>query len=911
LLSLRLQPSRLLLVLALVVFAVAARADQASITIDKANKTLDRARVTLDEVEKSLGEPNSNEQILRQLRERVAALPVDLQDVIDRLTPRLQAVDARLKELGTPSGDAKPAAPDAAGSLTPPAPAPAPAPIPASAPPKAAAPAAPAPAAKAPASPGTKAPPPAASPKAPGASSKSPEPDAVPEAKPKMPDTTPAASDSASLGVNAEWADQRKLYDDIDSTLKRARALLVESRQVLVTVVARQRALFAKTLFLRTNGLFSPTLWKEAAAEAPRVVVSSKVYFEERGNNVGSRLSDGGRAEFIGLALLILIAIPPLLLLARRVLARSEEGARPTKTQRAAAAAWTALVTITVPLVATLALGALIDSYDLVDASLEPLQQRIIEAVARVAVAYGIARALMAPDYPHWRLVDPGDPLAGRLTRLSAGVAMVLSVARLLEQIEETVQSGLAVVIVTRGMGVLICVALTVATLSTFQGAAADKRAAGRDWLLLTQVFGYAVVAVAVGACAAGYVTFANFFVLQICWSLVVAGLLYIALKLMRAGIDRAFAPTGLVGRAASNTLGVERQSLGPFAELLAGVMTLALFGVAVLLVLAPFGVESGDFLSNLQSSFVALKIGDVTISPSSALSSLALFGVTLAAAHGLQRWLDGRFLPLTRLDMGLRNSIGTSVGYAGFIVAASVALSHLGLGFEKLAIVAGALSVGIGFGLQSIVNNFVSGLILLWERAVRVGDWVVIGDEQGYVKRINVRSTEIETFDRATMIVPNSNLVTGVVKNWLRGDKVGRIKIALAPNSRVDPEQIRDILLAAARAQDGVLRIPAPQVMFLAMESNIFRFELWCYVEDVEQATRLKSDLHFDLYKRLADAGVTISPAPTPPTVVQFPGLDKFAAAAAGIVVDQKLLDDEVAKVIDPNSKAGEAPAQ
>jgi len=147
----------------------------------------------------------------RQLRERVAALPVDLQDVIDRLTPRLQAVDARLKELGTPSGDAKPAAPDAAGSLTPPAPAPAPAPIPASAPPKAAAPAAPAPAAKAPASPGTKAPPPAASPKAPGASSKSPEPDAVPEAKPKMPDTTPAASDSASLGVNAEWADQRKL----------------------------------------------------------------------------------------------------------------------------------------------------------------------------------------------------------------------------------------------------------------------------------------------------------------------------------------------------------------------------------------------------------------------------------------------------------------------------------------------------------------------------------------------------------------------------------------------------------------------------------------------------------------------------------------------------------------------------
>ena len=224
-----------------------------------------------------------------------------------------------------------------------------------------------------------------------------------------------------------------------------------------------------------------------------------------------------------------------------------------------------------------------------------------------------------------------------------------------------------------------------------------------------------------------------------------------------------------------------------------------------------------------------------------------------------------------------------TSVGYVGFILAASLVLAHLGLGFDKIAIVAGALSVGIGFGLQSIVNNFVSGLILLWERAIRVGDWVVIGDEQGYVKRINVRTTEVETFDRATMIVPNSNLVAGVVKNWLRGDKVGRIKIALSPHAGVDPEEMRDILLAAARAQDGVLRIPAPQVMFLGMEANMFRFELWCYVEDVELATRVRSDLHFDLYERLKDAGISIGPiaAPPPPTIVNIPDLDKLAAAA------------------------------
>jgi hypothetical protein len=132
-------------------------------------------------------------------------------------------------------------------------------------------------------------------------------------------------------------------------------------------------------------------------------------------------------------------------------------------------------------------------------------------------------------------------------------------------------------------------------------------------------------------------------------------------------------------------------------------------------------------------------------------------------------------------------------------------------------------------------------------------------------------------------MIVPNSNLVAGVVKNWLRGDRVGRIKVALAPHSGVDPEQMRDVMLAAARAQEGVLRIPAPQVMFLGMEASSFKFELWCYVEDVEKSSRVRSDLHFDLHRRLREAGIRMTAAAEPaPAMVQIPDLDKLVAAAA-----------------------------
>jgi len=219
------------------------------------------------------------------------------------------------------------------------------------------------------------------------------------------------------------------------------------------------------------------------------------------------------------------------------------------------------------------------------------------------------------------------------------------------------------------------------------------------------------------------------------------------------------------------------------------------------------------------------------------------------------------------------------SVGYIGFALAMALALGNLGLSFDKLAIVAGALSVGIGFGLQSIVNNFVSGLILLWERAIRVGDWVVVGDEQGYVRRINVRSTEIETFDRAVMIVPNSNLVSGVVKNWVRNDRVGRVRNQVAVAAETDPEKVRDILLACAAEHEMVLKIPKPLVWFMALADNALKFDLVCFVSDVEMSLTIRSDLYFEILSRLKAAGVSLFSSPTQ---IALADADRFEAAMA-----------------------------
>ncbi|HEY8138565.1 MAG TPA: DUF3772 domain-containing protein, partial [Methylocystis sp.] len=450
----RISSLRLLAFLVLALFAFTARGDEASsVVIDNHNKTLDRVRATLDEVETALAHAGASDGELRRLRDRLEPLPLELQNVIDRLTPRLQAIEARLQQLGSPPPDAKP---DAS------APAPA-------------APAQPAvklglaqiPNKAAPAKPDAK------------ASSAATQGAAPPGAKP----ADPGAASSATAVVNAEWTEQRKLYDDIDATLKRARSLQIETRQTLVSIIARQRSLFAKTLFLRSRSLFSPALWKDALADAPRVAADAAVFFEERAANFASRVSGARKAELLGVVVLILLSIPLLMTFARRVLRRAQGVAAPAKLKQAVAVAWVALATSAVPLAAVMALTSALEGFNLTDAALEPILTRLFEGVGRVGVTYGVARAVLAPGAPRWRLVDPGDPLAGQLTRLAVAVVATMAGVRLLEQIEETVQAGLSVAILTRGLGALACAALIVATLRSFPRGRAGEANAGRDWL--------------------------------------------------------------------------------------------------------------------------------------------------------------------------------------------------------------------------------------------------------------------------------------------------------------------------------------------------------------------------------------------------------------------------------------------
>jgi small-conductance mechanosensitive channel len=269
------------------------------------------------------------------------------------------------------------------------------------------------------------------------------------------------------------------------------------------------------------------------------------------------------------------------------------------------------------------------------------------------------------------------------------------------------------------------------------------------------------------------------------------------------------------------------------------------------------------DFRGLANRVLLDFRVGEVTLSPWSILVALMFLAGGVVLTKLLVRWLDRRILVESRWDKGVQDSLRKGVSYAGYIIAAVFAFRAAGLDFSNIALIVGALGVGIGFGLQSIVNNFVSGLILLVERPVRVGDWVVLSSGEGLIKRINVRATEIETFDSCAIIVPNSTLITEAVKNWTHGDSMGRFTVAVCVSYDSNAETVRDILMEAARAHPKVLTYPEPQVQLMRFGLFGLEFEAKAFVADVFEGVIVASDLRFAILGAFAEKGITIAKPP------------------------------------------------
>ncbi|MGH8502483.1 MAG: mechanosensitive ion channel domain-containing protein [Gammaproteobacteria bacterium] len=361
-----------------------------------------------------------------------------------------------------------------------------------------------------------------------------------------------------------------------------------------------------------------------------------------------------------------------------------------------------------------------------------------------------------------------------------------------------------------------------------------------------------------------GYHNLADYIVGGIAFSLLGLGLAWLITSLLTDvfdGIDEGRYPWQQQLRARFGLASGEHM---PGLVWLRVLTTVALWGGLLMFLLRVWGLSAQGQDALARYLLEGFEVGPVNVVPSQLLMALALFAVLLSVAAWFKKQLDERWLRKTRLEHGARDATVTISGYVGAALAGFIALTVAGVDFKNLAIIAGALSVGIGFGLQNIVNNFVSGLILLFERPIRVGDWVVVGttQTQGVVKRISIRSTQILTFDLADVIVPNSQLIADQVTNWMLRDVRGRVCIPLAVAYGSDTALVKKTLLDVAAAHPAPIKdgsLPPPIVLFLRFGATALEFELRFFIRNVQDRSIITSDINLAIDVAFRKAGIQL----------------------------------------------------
>ena len=270
-----------------------------------------------------------------------------------------------------------------------------------------------------------------------------------------------------------------------------------------------------------------------------------------------------------------------------------------------------------------------------------------------------------------------------------------------------------------------------------------------------------------------------------------------------------------------------------------------------------------GARVVDIQDVWLSLKdgvvLGDTRVSISDFITFIIIFSIGYTLTRLLQSALRLSVLPNTKTDTGAQNALVTGVGYIGIFFAALIAITSMGLDLSSLAIVAGALSVGIGFGLQAIVSNFLSGIILLVERPIKVGDWIQVGAYSGYVSKIAVRATTIDTFDQANVIIPNADFISGTVTNMTHLSKRGRVKVPVGVAYDSDPVFVKEILMDIVSSNANILKSPGPSVFLLGFGPDSIDFEIRGILRDVNSITSTRSDMNFEILRRFAQEGIEI----------------------------------------------------
>ncbi|EJF78909.1 Potassium efflux system KefA precursor [Candidatus Bartonella washoeensis] len=471
-----------------------------------------------------------------------------------------------------------------------------------------------------------------------------------------------------------------------------------------------------------------------------------------------------------------------------------------------------------------------------------------------------LAVVLLSSNMLHVRLFNIAPSAAYQLVTLLTFLGAVLAFDAILDSIYQVVLASLSLTIAKSFLAVFL-VAILLFIISfvplRFRRRYAQLEKEPLFWPLYMRIPLIVLGLLLIVMDLFGYVGFARFIMQQIVIGGAFLVLMYLGIQSAQALATKGQFMKTSVGHILMQWLHLEEKTMNQLGVIVSVFLNLIVVVLCAMPIAVQFGFSYSDLRAVLWQLMTGFQIGNVSISFISIVTGIVAFFACWFLLRRFIGWLDGTVLVHGEFDSGVRNSIKTVISYSGVVVSALIGLSTAGLDLKNFALIAGGLSLGIGFGLQNIVQNFVSGLIILVGRPFKLGDYIESGSLGGIVKRISVRATELETFQRKTIIIPNSSLINNNVSNWTRGSKMGRVDIPLVVSSHVSPERVVEILLEIASATEGVLKNPAPQVNFTAFDSKKFSFTLAIYVPNITSPSKVTNALRFVLYKRFVEEGM------------------------------------------------------
>lgn len=641
--------------------------------------------------------------------------------------------------------------------------------------------------------------------------------------------------------LTAELADARQPRIRAEEAYARANALI---GRIDDTLRDRQTA----ALFQHQPTPLMPDLWADAWVELGQASAEIQT---EISQNIANRLERGTLWDRLPIVILLLVVALVLVVrgpgwvehLIRRVEARSGEQGRIVY------GFLVSLGAIAVPIIGISLINAALISTNI----LGPTGRSAALGINLAIFVYAASRWLGRRVFPDSEGVPSPLTFDGRLhprgRRLSLGLGIsvgILLFIRILDSAGAFTPEALSVFSLPVFVFLGVVLFRLGKILTRVGQAETDADSTSGFPIFVIRILGRAVQAVAVVsplAAAIGYHQLAEALLLPTALTLGVFALLGILHLVFRAafGLFR-----GMTAEESSRAL--------------TPVLFSFVLGIASLpLIALIWGARLTD-IGELWARFRAgVRLGDTTISPGAFLTFALIFAFGFLLTRLVQGTMRSSVLPRTRIDKGGQNALISGLGYVGMTLAALAGITSAGIDLSSLAIVVGALGVGIGFGLQNIVNNFVSGIILLIERPISEGDWVEINGQMGYVRSISVRSTRIETFDRTDVIVPNGDLISGTVTNWTRGNSIGRAIVPVGVAYGTDTRKVERVLKEVAEAHPIVAVHPPPQVLFIGFGADSLDFEIRAILTDVSFLLSARSDMCHEIARRFQEEGIEI----------------------------------------------------